>query len=499
MTTPDQLAVIDLGSNSFQMVVARSDRGQLNVVDRLREPVRLASGLDAAGELDELTRARALACLSRMGERLGELPTTAVRAVGTNTLRRAKNSRDFLREAESVLGHKIEIISGKEEARLIYQGAARNLPEYPRRRLVVDVGGGSTELVLGHGKDPVERDSIQVGHLRWQNKFFSTKATAKAFRKAETRARLELGGLKRRYRALGWEIAVGSSGTVRAVDAILAGQGWAERGVTREGLDRLTDLIIAARTPSGLITRGLTGLSPDRAQVLAGGVAILKAIFDTLYLEELTASQGSLREGVLYDLIGRIHHDDARDATIDSLQRRYSIDRQHAARVERTALTLFHQVCAPWSLSRLEGQRFISWAALLHEVGLSVNHSGYHKHSAYLIKHGDMPGFSRDDQEMLSAIVAGHRRKLTRDRLAPYVGPARLPTALKLTTVLRLAARLHRTRSSRSLPDILLAAEGMTLTMTYPPGWLDEHPLKRADLEDEASILRAAGITLTVR
>ena len=499
MTTPDQLAVIDLGSNSFQMVVARSDQGRLNIVDRLREPIALARGLDADNNLDDPTRARALECLARMGERLREVPATAVRAVGTNTLRRARNAREFLQDAEVALGHPIELISGKEEARLIYQGVVRNLPEFPRRRLVVDVGGGSTELILGHGAQPVERDSIQMGHLRWAVKFFDGKATPKAFRKAETRARLELGGLKRRYRALGWEIAVGSSGTSRAIDAIVAAAGWADRGITLQGLDKLTELIIEARTPTGLVALSLPGLSPDRAQVLAGGVAILKAVFDTLHIEEMTASAGAMREGVLYDLLGRIHHDDARDATIDDLQRRYSIDRQHAARIERTALSLFHQVATPWGLERLEGQRFISWAALLHEIGLSVSHSSYHKHGAYLIKNGDMAGFSRDDQEMLSAIVAGHRRKLTGERLAPYVGPARLPVALKLTTILRLAARLHRTRSSRSLPDIALAAEGTDLVLTFPPGWLDENPLKAADLEDEASVLRAAGMHLSVR
>ena len=496
MHAPEQLAVIDLGSNSFQMVVARSDQGQLVVVDRLRDPVGLARGLGADNELDAATSARALESLSRMGERLREVPTAAVRVVGTNTLRRAKNSRAFIEEAEAVLGHPIEIISGREEARLIYQGAARHLPEYPRRRLVIDVGGGSTELILGHGKEPVERDSIQIGHLRWALKFFGDGATPEAFKDAETRARLELGGLKRRYRALGWEIAVGSSGTTRAVDTICAAAGWTERGVTRAALTKLTDTIIAARTPAGLMARNLTGLSADRAQVIAGGVAILSAIFDTLHLDEMVASQGSLREGVLYDLHGRIHNDDARDTTIDALQRRYSIDRPHAARVERTALSLFHQVATPWGLERLEGQRFISWAALLHEIGLSINHSGHHKHGAYLIKHTDMPGFSRDDQEMLSAIVSGHRRKLTADRMAPFVGPARLPVALKLTTILRLAGRLHRTRSSRPLPDVVLAAERKTLTMTFPQGWLDEHPLKRADLEDEALILRSAGITL---
>jgi len=496
---PEQLAVIDLGSNSFQMVVARSDQGQLHVVDRLREPVGLAGGLDAEHNIQPLTWDRALACLSRMGERLREVPTTAVRVVGTNTLRRARNARGFVRAAEAVLGHPVELISGSEEARLIYQGVARNLPEFPRRRLVVDVGGGSTELILGHGAQPIERDSVQVGHLRWAVKFFGGKATLKAFRKAETRARLELGGLKRRYRDLGWEIVVGSSGPARAIDAIVAAAGWAERGVTRESLDTLTDLIIEARTPAGLIAMNLPGLSPDRARVLAGGVAILKAIFDTLGIEEMTASQSAMREGVLYDLIGRRSQNDSRDVTIDALQSRYSIDQAHAARIERTALTLFHQIATPWGLQRLEGQRFLRWAALLHEIGLSVNHSGYHKHSAYLIKNGDMPGFSRDDQEMLSAIVAGHRRKLTADRLSLYIGPARLPVALKLATILRLAARLHRTRSSRSLPDIILDAEGDTLTMTFPPGWLEENPLKRADLEDEASILVASGTQLTLR
>jgi len=499
MQAPSQFAAVDLGSNSFHMVVARYEDGHVHVMDRLRERVGLAAGLDDQHNLDEATRERALSCLARFGERLSDVPSTAARAVGTSTLRRAKNSSDFLHKAEEVLGHRIELISGREEARLVYLGVARSVPEYPSRRIVVDIGGGSTELILGEGARPLERDSVQMGHLRWTVKFFADgQLTSSAFHEALTRARIELGGLKRRYRVLGWEAAYGSSGTARAIENIGRESGWSDSGITMESLHKLQATILKAGSVSALRAVQLPGLNPDRVAVIAAGTAIMRAVFETLQLEQMVASQGALREGVLYDLLGRMRHDDARNTTIDSFQRRYSVDREHSSRVERTALTLFHQVADSWKMDRLDGQRFLSWASLLHEVGLSVSHSGYHKHGAYLIKHADMPGFSRADQALLAAVVGTHRRKLLKDRLAAHVGPTQLSLALRFTVLLRLAVRLHRTRSSRSLPPIVILTNDNDITLRFPLGWLTEHPLKRADLEDEASLLPAVGFSLTI-
>jgi len=499
MPDAGHFAAVDLGSSSFHVVVGRMENGHLHVVDRIRERVGLAAGLDAENRLDGPTADRALACIARFGERLAELPGSAIRAVGTNTLRRAKNSAEFLQAAEQALGHRIELISGQEEARLIYLGVSRSVPQYPRRRIVVDIGGSSTELILGQGARPIERDSVQMGHLRWAVKYFGEgRFTEEAFEEARTRARLELGSLKRRYRTLGWEVAYGSSGTARAIEAIGREAGWSEDGITPRSLAQLEEELLDAGTVGELRERALPGLSYDRATSIAGGVAILSAVFETLKIEEMVASQGALREGVLHDLIGRMHDDDARDVTIANFRDRYSIDRQHAARVEKTTLTLFHQVADPWALHRLDGQRFLSWACQLHEVGLSVNHSGYHKHGAYLIRNADMPGFSRADQALLAAVVRCHRRKLLPERVALHLGPSQVETALRFTILLRIAARLHRTRSSKTLPPIemTVSGDGTEIGLRFPRGWLAEHPLKRADLLDEASLLPAVGYSL---
>ncbi|MCO4770253.1 MAG: Ppx/GppA family phosphatase [Deltaproteobacteria bacterium] len=498
MSEGNQYAAIDLGSSSFHMVVARVDQGGVHVMDRLRERVGLAAGMDADQNLDADTRKRALDCLLKFGERLAELPTTATRAVGTNTLRRAKNAREFLPKFEEALGHSIELVSGQEEARLVYLGVARSVPEYPQRRLVVDIGGSSTELIVGQGNRPIERDSVQMGHLRWSIKFFQDGFTKQAFEDAHTRARIELGGIKRRYRALGWEAVYGSSGTIKSIEAITREAGWAQSGITLDALNSLKAEILSAGDVASLRARNLAGLSHDRAVSIAGGGAILRAVFETFHIEEMVASQGALREGVLHDLLGRLHHEDARDLTIASFQQRYSVDREHAARVERTALSLFHQVCDAWSIDRLDGQRFVSWACLLHEVGLSVNHSGYHKHGAYLLRHADMPGFSRADQALLASAVGNHRRKLHLDRVSEHIGPSQLQLALQFTVLLRLAVRLHRTRSSRSQPPIAMSAKGNDLVLRFPVGWLAEHPLKHADLVDEASLLPAVGFSLNI-
>jgi len=499
MPDSHHFAAVDLGSNSFHMVVARYEDGHLHIIDRLRERVALAGGLDDKHNLDEATRARALACLSRFGERIADVPRAAARAVGTSTLRRAKNSGEFLVDAERALGHPIELISGQEEARLVYLGVSRSVPEFPHRRIVVDIGGGSTELIVGDGANPLERDSVQMGHLRWTLKFFPDGVfTAKALAEARTRAQIELGGLKRRYRALGWEVAYGSSGTARAIETIGQAAGWSDGGITPASLAALQAAIVDAGSVAALKQAGIPGLSADRAEVIAAGVAILSGVFETLQIEEMTASQGALREGVLHDLLGRSRQEDARDTTIQSFQRRYSVDVAHAARVERTALTLFHQISDTWEIDRLDGQRFLSWACLLHEVGLSVNHSGYHKHGAYLLGNADMPGFSRADQALLAAVVGNHRRKLSRDRFTDSIGPTQREVALRFTVLLRLAVRLHRTRSARSLPPIVIATKGNDITLRFPSGWLTDHPLKGADLEDEASLLPSVGFSLTL-
>lgn len=495
MAETTMLASVDLGSNSFHLLLARVVKGEVRVVDRLRDTTRLAGGLGEDGRLDDATQARALATLALFGQRLRELPQGAVRAVGTSTLRKAANASEFLEAARQALGHPIEVISGREEARLIYVGVAHTLPDDPGRRLVVDIGGGSTECILGERHEPLLVDSLDMGCVSYSARFFADGAISKeALRRAETAARLEMQPMERRYRSMGWELAIGASGTVGAVHEVLKAEGWSRQGITRAGLDKLTKYLLQAGKVSKL---ELAGLRPDRAQVLPAGVAILRALFEGLEIRKMNHSSGALREGVLYDLIGRIRHEDLRDRAIAHMAERWHVDLEQAGRVEKTALGLLKQVAKVWQLDAERPRQLLTWAARLHEVGLAVSYSGYHKHGAYLVANSDLQGFSRDDQQLLAELIRTHRRKLA--SLFRELPPLRSELALRLAILLRLAVLLNRSRSSRPLPQLSLLAERTTLTLTVPSRWLEEHPLVEADLEGERQELADLGTALQIR
>ena len=491
----DTVAAVDLGSNSFHMVVARLVGDELQPLDRLRERVALGAGLDAAGRLSDEAQERALACLARFGERLRGMPSESVRAVGTSTLRVARDARGFLARAEEALGRPIEIVSGAEEARLIYLGVAHDLSDDQSRRLVVDIGGGSTECVLGERFEPLKADSLHMGCVHWSARFFPRGAiTRDALKRARIAARLELQSLERHYRALGWQECVGSSGTILAVDAILRESGWSERGIDPEGLRRLRKALVAAGSADEL---ALPGLQPDRAPVLAGGVAILSAVFDAFGIESMQTSTGALREGVLHDLLGRIRHADLRDQTIRRFSERYHVDLVQSGRVQRTALALLAQVEQAWGLAHESSAQFLAWAARLHEIGLSVSHHGYHRHGAYLVEHSDMPGFSRRDQATLAALIEGHRRKLAPERFESLPAAAQR-AALRLCVVLRLAVLLNRSRGQTVVPDVRFLARADGGEISAPKDALAAAPLLRADLEEEAARLAGHGIEVTI-
>lgn len=488
----DTLAAVDLGSNSFHLIVARFQQGQLHVVDRLREPVRLAAGLDARQRLEPDARERALACLERFGQRLRSLPSRNVRIVGTNTLRKAQSTGRFLREAQEAIGHPIEIISGVEEARLIYLGVSHSLPDEGGRRLVVDIGGGSTELIAGEGFEALSLESLYMGCVSFSERYFpGGRITREGWRAAEIAARLELRPVKNRFRRMGWESAAGASGTVRAIRQVLMANGWCQEGICREGLEKLRKLLQQADGMAGL---DLPGLQEERKPVFPGGVAILYAIFETLKIEHMRVSDGALREGLLYDALGRIQQVDVRERTLNALSERYHVDQVHGQRVEQTALKLYEQVRGSWKLVRDEHPWMLRWAARLHEIGLVIAHSGYQKHGAYLLANSDLPGFSRREQSLLAALVRGHRRKFPRSAFEDH-GKA----AQRLCILLRLAILLHRSRSPDELPEIRVNAEGMNLELVFPDGWLAQHALSEADLAREAEYLAGARWKLMVR
>jgi exopolyphosphatase/guanosine-5'-triphosphate,3'-diphosphate pyrophosphatase len=491
----DTVAAVDLGSNSFHMVVARVVDDEVYIVDRLRERVALAAGLDADKRIDKDARERALAALSLFGQRLAHMPPGSVRAVGTNTLRQARNPRAFLTRAEEALGHRIEIISGREEARLIYVGVAHTQEELDGRRLVVDIGGGSTECIIGERFEASEADSLYMGCVTFSERFFpKNEIRQKHVDAAQLAASLELQSIEERYKSVGWTRAVGSSGTILSVESILHANEWSNRGITAKGLRRLRKALVAAGSTADL---ALLGMPPDRADVLPGGVAILSAVFERLGIERMFTSTGALREGLVYDLLGRIRHEDTRDKTIRTFSERYAVDRLQAERVERTALGLLDGVKSQWDLEGEDARQMLSWAARLHEIGKAISFSGHHKHGAYIVAESEMAGFSREDQQVLAALILAHRRKLRPSRFdaLPVEGSQR---ATRLAILLRLAVLLNRARATRSVPEILVEAKKRSLHLAFPPGWLDGNPLTRADLENEAAALESSGTRITL-
>jgi exopolyphosphatase/guanosine-5'-triphosphate,3'-diphosphate pyrophosphatase len=497
VTAPARVvAAVDLGSNSFHMVVARVEEGHVHVVDRLKERVGLAAGLDDDVNLTRDAQRRALACLARFGQRLRDMPARNVRAVGTNALRRARNVREFLARAVPVLGHTIEVIPGREEARLIYLGVAHARQDDPGRRLVVDIGGGSTECIIGRRFEPIVTDSLDMGCVVWSLRHFpGGRVTRKAMERAIVAARLELRPIRRRYRRLGWSVCLGSSGTILAVEQILRESGWSDQGVTRKGLRRLRE----AMTDAGRSDRlDLPGLDAERAAVLPGGVAILAAIVDGLGIERMVPSSGALREGVVHDLLGRFAREDVRDRSIRRFARRHGADAAQAARVAATAAKALAGVADAWELAGDEDRKLLAWAAAVHESGLSVAYSGHHRHGAYLVANSDLPGFARDAQMTLAALVMGHRRKLQRELFDALPGDTSL-RAFRLCVLLRLAVLLHRSRSDRRAPSLKWRAGDETLDVRFPDGWLARHPLTHADLEEERTLLADGGIRLRVK
>lgn len=489
------VAAVDLGSNSFHLIIARVLGDQLTVLDRLREPVRLAAELDAEGNLGEKALERMLTSLKRFRERLVDLPARRVRAVGTDTFRRVRQPKDLLARASAALGVPIEVVPGGEEARLIYLGVAHEEPAIEGRRLVIDIGGGSTECILGKRFAPLLKDSLSMGCVNFTQRFFEDgRLTRKAFRKAEIAASLEFEPMQRRYQEAGWEDCVGASGTINAIRDVVHGNGWSEGPLTLRDLKRLRRALIAAEQVDKL---DLPGLTPERAPVLAGGLAILKAAFEGLGIESLRPSRAALREGVLYDLLGRIRHEDVRDRTIRALSERYHVDADQAERVERTVRRCLEHVAEDWKLEPEGSSQLLTWAARMHEIGLALSHSGHHKHGGYILENSDMPGFSRQDQLRLAALVKSHRRKLSRTAFAEFAPPA-AETLQRLCVLLRLAVRLHRTRSPKVLPNFALKTTSEGLELRFPATWLDRHPLTSADLEEEDGLLSECSIRLRV-
>jgi exopolyphosphatase/guanosine-5'-triphosphate,3'-diphosphate pyrophosphatase len=492
---PDVLAAVDLGSNSFHMVVARYTHGQLVILDRLREMVRLGAGIEADGRLNKDVAARALACLERFGQRLRDMRPDSVRVVGTNALRRARRKEAFVERAREALGHPIEIVSGIEEARLIYSGVSHTMPAGPGRRLVCDIGGGSTEIIIGEGLQPLELESLQTGCVRVSEEFFAEgRLSQKRMQRARVAARQAIEPYQAAFRRRGFDEAVGSSGTVRAIGDSIRELDPAAVDIGADGLERIIHELGRIEHIRDL---KLSSVTDDRKLSFAGGVAILAEIFEQLGLESMRVADGAMREGLLYDLLGRYTDEDARERTVRSMQERYHVDLAQAERVENTAVNFLEQVEEAWSLADPAIELILRWAARLHEIGLDVAHSGYHRHGAYLLANADMAGFPREEQKLLAIMVGSHRRKPAIEDAAELAAPwdKRAPP---ISLLLRIAVLLNRGRSTVPFPPIKLTARADSLELRFPPDWLDDHPLTVADLHAEIEHLKDLGFRLRV-
>ncbi len=482
----ETLAAVDLGSNSFHLQIGRVVDDQIYLLDGLREQVRLGAGLTRDKRIDRATQVRALEALRRFSDRLRGFPAEAVRVVGTNALRVAKNSRQFLAEAKEALGFPIEIIAGREEARLIYLGVAHSLPLSRDKRLVIDIGGGSTECIIGIGVQPELMDSLYMGCVSYSLKYFADgKVEKSVFKQAELAARSEFQTIVKQYTRHGWAEAVGSSGTARSIASILEANGWSEHGISAAGLDKLRSAFLKAGDVARLV---LPGLREDRTSILPGGLAIMCAAFTELGIEHMSVSDAALRQGVLYDLLGRVQKHDMREVTVRQFMRRYHVDTAQAGRVAELAGRLHRQMSAS------EPGPQLAWAAALHEIGISIAHNGYHKHSAYIIANADMPGFSRMEQSQLARLVLAHRGKLAK---LQDLSPA--PGDWTPVFCLRLASLFCRSRTGIELPQLACEMTDSGFRLLLPEALLENHPLSAAALADEADEWKSIGLRLEVK
>lgn len=496
---PGQLAAIDLGSNSFHMIIAQWHRGQLNLIDRLKDPVRLGWGLNEDGTLVASSYDCAMACLDRFGERLRGFNAGSVRVVGTKTLRSIKDKDQFLRDAEARLGHPVDIISGEEEARLIYLGVGHCLAPAADKRLLVDIGGGSTEVMIGTGNELKFKASLNMGCVAITKRYFSDNAvTDLGLARAHIRCLQQIVPVRDRFDnniIAGDSIELlGASGTIKAVSKVCIAEGWSGGDITLQSLKLIKQRYLEV----GSLSACFKGLTEDRQPVFLGGVCVLDALFEGLNFERLSAagmqpSPWALREGLLYDLKGRLENCDIRDDSINALAKRFHVDLDKMAAVEKTAIKFFHQLKGSWSLQVRDAENLLCWAVRLYTVGLDIRHSDYHKHSAYIVENVDLAGCTQREQQQLAALVLAHRK-----RFPTKLFPMDNTPLVHLAILLRLSVIFHRGKNLENSEHIYLSAEDQRLWLSLPQGWRDKNPLNEADLLVEQIRLKDIGVILVI-
>ena len=483
------VAAIDIGSNSCHLIVARIEHEELRPITRLKEKVQLGSGLDKDNNLTEEAIERGLACLRKLSQLCLNIDKKSIRIVGTSALRRAENSDFFVSQAEKILGLPVNIISGREEARLIYLGVAHTQSDDSGQRLVIDIGGGSTELIIGERFEPELLESLHLGCITYSMRYFQGgHLSEENFKAAYYSARIELLNIEQHYRQKGWSEAIGSSGTFKAITGAMQARG--HHVMTRAGLAELRKELLSYKHLNGL---SFNGIKPDRLNSLPGGLAITCAIFDSLDIESMSFSDGALREGLLYDTIGRNTHEDVRHRTLLGIQKRYCADSKQAARVRRHVTYLFSQTQHDWKLSDDEYETVKS-AAMVHEIGLSISHNQFQQHGAYILRNTELLGFTARQQHYLTTLVRGHRRSVPLQLLSEFSGHESRQL-LKLIILLRLAVLLNHQRTDYPT-NYSVAVKCKQIQLTFPPEWLAQRPLVQANIEQEKASLARAGFTL---
>lgn len=484
------VAALDIGSNSFHLIVARFVNGSLQTLHKVKQSVRLAQGLSNENKLDQAAIDRGLACLSQMTETLTNVPPENIRIVATYTLRKAANSRDFIKQAKKVFPYPIEIIPGKEEARLIYQGIANTVADQGRR-LVIDIGGGSTELIIGDNFTPLKLTSRSMGCVSFTNQYFvKGEITNKTFKKAIIAAKQELENYYEDFTQLSWQNCHGTSGTIKAIREAVIQNNWsASNLIDLESLHKLKAQLIEF----GHIDKvHISGVTEQRNAVLAGGLAILIGIFELFEIKQLSYEDAALREGVLYEMEDRFHHHDIRERSINSLSALYHIDTEQAARVRSTTEIIFNKIYKSWGLAKQKHYaNLLVWAAQLTEVGINIHSSGYHKHSAYIIEFTDIPGFNQEEQNALAVLVRYHRKKLKTPDFDNFT-LFQADNLIKLTRILRIAAVLNLRRRDNYLPEFNIKVVDDTIHISFPKSFLEKESLLAADLEGEQVMQNAA-------
>jgi len=483
-------AAIDLGSNSFHMLIVRFTDARIEIIDREKQMVQIARGLRNTGNLDNESQTRAIECLNRFAERLRDIPKAQIRAVGTKTLRSSRNSKEFLKAAENALGIPIQIISGYEEARLVYTGLSHTIVDDEQQRLVIDIGGASTEFIIGRAYETFCMESLSIGCVTYTESFKldPDNLSRTAMHQAYLSACGKLEQIRRTYLQQGWKIAYGTSGTIRAVAELLNAD--ENSGViTRKALDRYIETALSA----GAINA--PGVAKLRRNVLPAGLALLQAIFDQFKIDKIHVADATLKEGLIYDSIGRFSNHDTRVLTVSQLQEKYRIDTPQADTVTETALHLWEQIDSKRLINGVSRTKILGWAAKLHETGISISHNSYHMHGYYILRHSDLAGFSRYEQYIMANLVRFHRKKILPERFVDMDKEA-LRAFTPVLLCLRIAILLHRRRELNSILPIFTRAKHR-YELTLDKEWLNNHPLTRASLQQEIQQVSKIGLELT--